>query len=266
MVQIAIERQGAVVVAEIGNPPHGYMNGETVTELTALLDDVEADDEVRAVVLTGGLPGVFIRHYDVGELEAQARAMAARGLSFDLSRIVPENHYLVCLRRIEAMAKPFVAAINGTAMGGGFELALACDLRIAQDGPFWLGLPEINIGLLPGAGGTQRLPRLIGEARALQLLLLGRTLSPSEAADWGLVSECVDGDALGRAIEIAGELAVKPPRALANIKALVRGSLGRPLSDGLADERTLFCDLMVNRETIDMMAAMNAGRRDIRDV
>ncbi len=148
MVQIAIERQGALLVATIGNPPHGYMNEDTVTELIALLDDVEADDGVRAVVLTGGLPDVFIRHYDVAELEARARAMAAKGLSFDLSRTVPESPYLACLRRIEAMAKPFVAAINGTAMGGGFELALACDLRIAQDGPYWLGLPEINIGLL----------------------------------------------------------------------------------------------------------------------
>jgi enoyl-CoA hydratase len=265
MTQISIEQQGAVLIARISNPPEGFMDADTEVELVALLDRVESDAGVRAVVLTGGLDGVFVRHYDVGVLEKTARGMAAREMTFDTSRSVPESRYHACLRRIESMPKAFVAALNGTTMGGGFELALACDIRLAAAGPYWIGLPEINIGLLPGAGGTQRLPRLIGEARALELMLQGRTLSPAEAAQYGLVAECVDGDVVARALEVAHELAAKPARALANIKRLVRGSLSRPLAEGLADERTLICDVLVDPETIELMSEMNAGRRTIRD-
>ncbi len=265
MAQFSVTRQGAVLKAAVSNPPHGYMDGDTEVELAALLDEVEFDDTVRAVVFTGGEPDVFIRHYDVGVLEERSRALAAKGVSFDTDRPVPESPYLTCLRRIETLPKAFVAAINGTAMGGGFELALACDIRLAQDGDYHLGLPEINIGLLPGAGGTQRLVRLIGEGRALEMTLLGRTIRPLEAAALGIVSACVEGDVVEHAMEIAAELAAKPPRALGHIKRLVRGAAGRPLAEGLADERTLFCDLMVDDQSIELMAEMNAGKRDIRD-
>lgn len=265
MTQIAVEREGAVLIARIGNPPAGYMDEETAVELMALLDRIEADDAVRASVLTGGLEGVFIRHYDVCLLERHGRAMANKGYSFDRSRPVPETPFLKALTRIETMPKPFVAAINGTAMGGGFELALACDLRVVQDGPFDLGLPEINIGLLPGAGGTQRLARLVGEGRALDMIMTGATVSPREAVTLGVASRCVEGDVLPAALELAHELAGKHPLALAHIKSLVRGSTGRTLSDGLADERTLFCDLMVNPHSIELMARMNAGEMAITD-
>ncbi len=265
MAQFNLSREGAVVKAAISNPPNGYMDGETEAELGALLDEVEFDDAIRAVVFTGGQEDVFIRHYDVGVLEARSREMAARGLTFDTARPVPESPYLTCLRRIETLPKAFVAAINGTAMGGGFELALACDIRLAQNGEYDLGLPEINIGLLPGAGGTQRLARLIGEARALEMTLLGRTIRPVEAATLGIVSACVEGDVVEHAMEIAAELAAKPPRAFGHIKRLVRAASDRPLEAGLADERTLFCDLMVDDRSIELMAEMNAGRRDIRD-
>ncbi|MDP6389616.1 MAG: enoyl-CoA hydratase/isomerase family protein [Alphaproteobacteria bacterium] len=265
MVQIVAKHDGPVMIATITNPPDGYMDAGTEGELAALLDLVEEDRDIRAVVFTGGMADVFIRHYDVGVLEELSRGMAGRGMTFDTSRSVPESPYHLCLRRIASMPKAFVAAINGTAMGGGFELALACDIRVAKDGPYWLGLPEINIGLLPGAGGTQRLPRLIGEGRALEMMLRGRTLRPREAAEWGLVSACVDGDVVAVASAIAHEVARKPARALANIKRLVRGSTSRPLSEGMADERTLFCDLMVSEEAIALMSDFNAGRRDIRD-
>jgi enoyl-CoA hydratase/carnithine racemase len=264
MSQITTQRDGAVLIATIANPPHGYMDATTEPELTAVLDDIEADETVRAVVFTGGLPGVFVRHYDVGVLETLGRDLAGRDLSFDTARPVPESPYHVCLRRIATMPKAFVAAINGTAMGGGFELALACDIRLAQDGPYWLGLPEINIGLLPGAGGTQRLARLIGEGRALELILQGRTLSPADAAAWGMVGQCVDGDVVEAAMGIAQNLAAKPPLALAHIKRLIRGANSRPLDEGLADERTLFCDTVMQDEAIALMADLNSGARDIR--
>ena len=265
MTQITTRQDGAVLTATFSNPPDGYMNIGTAGELTSLLDSIESDDSVRVIVLTGGQPDVFIRHYDVGELETTSRQMSDKGMTFDTARPVPESPYLACLRRMENMSKIFIAAINGTAMGGGFELALACDIRLVKDGASHLGLPEVNLGILPGAGGTQRLPRLIGEGRALEMMLLGRTISPAEALDLGIVTECVDGDVLARAQSIAAEVAGKPQRAVAHIKRLVRGSTSRTIDDGLAEERTLFCDLMVDPQAITRMAEMNTGKRDIRD-
>jgi len=265
MTQIEIEQNGAVLLATVANPPQGFMDPDTEGELAALLDRVEATDEIRAVVFTGGLPEVFIRHYDVGVLAETAEKMAGRGMQFETSRSVPESPYHVCLRRMTESPVAFIAALNGTAMGGGFELALACDIRIALDGNYDLGLPEINIGLLPGAGGTQRLPRLIGEGRAFEMIARGRTLTPAEALDWGIVSEIVKEDVAGRGQVIAEELSRKPRRAFRNIKQLLRNNLDRSLTNGLADERTLFCDVMVDGETIGRMSELNSGRRDIRD-
>lgn len=262
--RVEIEREGAVAVLVFSNPPHGYMDEASERGLAAALDEVEADAGVHAVVLTGGEPGMFIRHYDVRLLERRGRALAARGLVFTTDRPVPEPSLHHSLRRIEESPKPYIAALNGTAMGGGFELALVCDLRIAQAGDYPLGLPEVNVALLPGAGGTQRLTRLLGQARALELMLTGRTFGPDEAKALGLVVSVVP-DARTHALELARELAGKSARALAHIKRLVRGVGTMPAAQGLADERTLFCDLMVQPEGIDAMAAMNRGERGIRD-
>lgn len=265
MTQISVEIKDKVLVARIGNPPDGYMNEETAAELINLLDTIEADANIRAVVFTGSLDDVFIRHYDVALLEQRGREMAARGYTFDVSRPIPESPYLTALRRIDTMPKPFIAAINGTAMGGGFELALACDIRLVKDGPYQLGLPEINIGLLPGAGGTQRLARLVGEAKALELIMTGSTFSPQQACELGIASRCVDGDVLAAALQTANLLAAKHATALAHVKYLIKGATQRELASGLADERTLFCDLMVNGDSLQAMAQMNAGDRAITD-
>ena len=265
MPQITIEKEDAVAIVRFTNPPDGFMDGETVPEITAMLDQVEADDDVRCVILTGGLPDVFVRHYSVVELEERARSQRAEGATFDVTRPITERALHSDFRRIEDSPKAYIAAINGTAMGGGFEMALRCDFRIAQDGPYSLGLPEINIGILPGAGGTQRLSRIIGQAKTLELTLLGKTLSPKEALAYGLITECYDGPVLERALEIAHELASKSPHAVAYIKHLVRRSeLVAPM-DGMAAERTLFSDLLIRDEAVNLMTEMNQGKRDIRD-
>lgn len=256
-----------VAVVSFRNPPGGCMDDAMERELDEAVERLEGDEQLRVVVLTGAERGVFIRHYDVGVLETRARAMAARGLSFDPARPVPQTRLHKCLRRIETSPRIWIAAINGTAMGGGFEVALACDLRVAEEGDYPIGLPEVNIGLLPGAGGTQRLARLVGQARALELLLLGRVLTPAQALAAGLVGECVAGSARERALALARRLVDQPPRALAHVKRLVRqaaeGGEAAALERGLADERTLFCDLMVRPEAIERMAQMNEGRRRI---
>ncbi|MGL6112388.1 MAG: enoyl-CoA hydratase/isomerase family protein [Rubrivivax sp.] len=255
---------GAVAVVRLFNPPHGCMDAHTEAELLTLLDRLDAMPQLRVAVLTGRDAGVFVRHYDVAVLEQRARVMAARGLHFSLDRPVPEAALHRVLARIEASERIFIAAINGTCMGGGYELALACDLRYAQAGGYRIGLPEVNIGLLPGAGGTQKLQRVMGPARALEALLLGRTFLPAQASDQGLVNACVD-DVLGHAMSVAQELAGKPQPALGHIKRLAqRAGSGDPAA-GLADERTLFCDTMVSDDALQRMAEMNAGRRDISD-
>jgi enoyl-CoA hydratase len=262
--RVRLEREGEhIAVLTMVNDARGCLDPASESELAAALDAIDADAALRAVVVTGTAGGVFVRHYDVVTLEARARQMAERGLSFSLERPVPESLYLRCLRRIESSPRPFVAAIDGIAMGGGFELALACDLRLAQAGDYPIGLPEVNIGLLPGAGGTQRLTRLVGPGVAMRSLLLGRTWAPARAAELGLVDEVVDGPVLPAALALARELAARHPRAVSHVKRLVRMAASQGLDAGLAAERTLFCDLLVDADSIALMARMNAGELPI---
>jgi enoyl-CoA hydratase/carnithine racemase len=240
------------------------MDGATESELAAALDLVESTPHIRVLVFTGRDAGVFVRHYDVGVLEKRGRQMAARGLHFTLDRPVPEAPFHQVLARIESSPCIFIATINGTCMGGGYELALACDLRYAQSGDYRIGLPDINIGLLPGAGGTQKMQRVMGPARALETLLLGRTFEPREAAQQGLVHDCRP-DALAHALGVAHELAGKVPAALRHVKQLMRLAQGGDVQQGAGAERTLFCDLMINAESLQRMAQMNAGERDITE-
>lgn len=265
MSRIEIERRNAVAIIRFNNPPNGYMNADMVGELDKAVDALLADDAVRVLVFTGALKGVFIEHYDVAELVALSERMRAKGATFSLDRPSPESIYHKILTRLEAAPKPVIAAINGTAMGGGFEFCMACDIRLAERGPYWLGQPEINIGILAGAGGTQRLVRLVGEARALELSLMGRTVSPDEAAALGMVHAAVDGPVLDHALAMAKRLANQPPRAVAHIKRLVRSATETPLSQGLANERTLFMDLAVSDDGHRLMSEFVAGKRTIRD-
>ena len=262
--RLQLQQCGGVAVARLFNPPQGCMDAQTEAELEQMLDRVEAHAAIRVVLLTGRDAGMFVRHYDVGVLEQRARSMAARGLRFTLERPVPEAPLHKVLARIEASPRIFIAAINGTCMGGGYELALACDLRYAQAGSYRIGLPEVNIGLLPGAGGTQKLQRVMGAARALESLLLGRTFAPAEAAEQGLVHACVD-DVLAHALAVAQELAAKPQPALGHIKQLAHRAGQGDAAAALAAERTLFCDTMVSAEALQRMAEMNSGRRDISE-
>lgn len=265
MPQITVTRADGIATITITNPPRGYMDATTVAELDAATASLETDRTVRAVVITGGVPGVFIRHYSVHELEALARQLRERNITVDPSRPLPPRDIDRVFGRIEAMPKPIVAAINGYAMGGGFELALSCDLRIAQEGDYELGLPEVRLGILPGAGGTQKLPTLVGVARALEITLRGRTLQPREALALGLVHELTPaGQALERAQQLAAELAALPPRAVGHIKRLVRNATATPREDGLALERTLFLDLLLSDEALERMHRMNADDLDIR--
>ena len=264
--QLQTERRGAVVLCTFHNPPHGYMDRTTVEELDRFTAEIEADEGVRAVVFRGGIPGVFIQHYSVHELASLAERLRERGTVADPARPVPPRQIDAVYDRLGSMPQVTIAAINGNAMGGGLEFSLACDLRVTEEGPYLLGLPEVNVGILPGGGGTQRLPRIVGTARALELILLGRTISPREAGAYGIVHEVTAlGGAVERALQIAERVASRPARAVAHSKRLVRAAIDSPPSDGFALERTLFLDLLLGDEAVRLMGEMNRGERRIQD-
>ena len=258
-----LTRTGSVARLGFLNPDEGLMDRQMEGDLLAAIQQVEDDPQTEICVLVGDLPGVFIRHYDLKVLAPQSESMIARGLTFSEDRPVREGDIHTAMRRMEAGRVIYIAALNGTAMGGGFELALACDLRIVQAGDHRFGLPEINLGILPGAGGTQRLPRLAGLARALHMTLTGETLSPEGMVAAGLAVESVP-DAEAAAMKMAQRLAGKPARARAHIKSLVRRAVA-PDPQVLAAERTLFCDLMVTAEAQRLLAEGAAGQRRITD-
>jgi enoyl-CoA hydratase/carnithine racemase len=238
------------------------MDPQMEQELLDVVHQLESMADLRVVIITGGSPDVFIRHYDVAELHRRSQNMRERGLRFDPKRPVPPSPIHKLLALIAQSRLVYVAALNGTAMGGGFEIALGCDLRVVQDGDYLLGLPEINLGLLPGAGGTQRLSRLLGESRAMECLLLGRTLQPAEMVSLGLAQACVS-DALSHAQALAEQITLRPARACAHIKALVRGAQDGPLSHGEALERTFFCDCMIDDDAQPLMDAVGSHERSI---
>ena len=254
---------GPVAQIVFSNPDEGYMDRAMEEALLHAVEKVDEGPDVRVCVLSGGTPGAFIRHYDLKALAPQARSMRDRGMQFSMARPVREGVIHRALRRIGESRVIYIAALNGTAMGGGFELAIACDLRVVQDGPYEFGLPEVNMGILPGAGGTQRLPFLVGGAKAMQMALTGDTLSPAQMLESGLATACVP-DAHAEALTLGQRIAGKPPKALAHIKRLIRQTEGST-AEGFALERTLFADLMVSQEAAHLLTQGAGGTRKITD-
>lgn len=284
MATFETERRGRVVVVRIDNPPHNFMTGAMVRELHALLRSLDGDRSIGAVVITGKPDDLYITHYDVGEIlgsveragiaappwltaivlllagairripglrEAAERTPLAA--VFELYRI----HDLFL--RMNRSDKVFIAAINGPATGGGCELSLACDVRLMAHTDIAIGLPEMTIDFNPGAGGTQRLPRLIGVGRGLEMMLEGRTLSPREALDHGLVHAVVPLDQVKEAAVRTGErLARRSPEAIRALKRAVYEGGSRPLARGLGVERKWFMFSSATESSKAKMRAMAA--------
>ena len=206
------------------------LNSQTLDELRSAILDLKRDDEVRVVILTGAGDKAFVAGADINELAVQTpaggREHALNGQHvFDL---------------VENMGKPVIAAINGFALGGGCELAMACTLRIAADSAK-LGQPEINLGIIPGYAGSQRLPRLVGKGRALQLLLTGSMIGAEEALRVGLVDRVVPApELMNEARQLAGVLAKNAPIAMRYIIDAVNRGLEMPYSEAAIYEATLF--------------------------
>ena len=228
---VIVERTDGVATVTVNRPAvMNALNAATLDELQRVTGDLTADDAVRVVVLTGAGGKAFVAGADIKELSlltpTTAEAQARRG------QAICDN--------LEQMGKPVIAAINGYALGGGCELAMACTLRMAAD-TARIGQPEISLGLIPGYGGTQRLARLVGSGRALEIMLTGQTISADEAWRIGLVNRVVPADDLTDTVRtFALQLAAQAPIAMRYILAAVRDGLGMTLSDGCAWEASLF--------------------------
>ena len=228
---LLLERDGAVAVLTINRPQVlNALNSSTLDQLRRAVLDLRHDADVRVVIITGAGGKSFVAGADINELAvqraAQSKEHARRGQHvFDL---------------IENLGKPVIAAINGYALGGGCELAMACTLRVAAD-TARIGQPEITLGLIPGYGGTQRLARLVGKGRALELLLTGRHLKADEALRIGLVNRVVPAaDLMSESKTLAAELAEKAPVAMQYILEAVNRGLEVSFDQGQCLEAALF--------------------------
>jgi len=223
-----------------------------IQELSDALLKIWNDKEIRAVVIRGVGERAFSAGADVMAFtEVRSKADAEKFI----------RDFQEVMNIIEAMPKPVIAGIDGYALGGGCELIQACDLRIATERAEF-GQPEINLGLIPGAGGTQRLPRLIGLSKALELILLGNRIGAEEALRIGLVNKVVKPEKLDEELQaMAEKLASMPPLAVRAAKQLVLTAREAPLSRGLAAERTLFADLLFTKDFMEGISAFFAKRK-----
>ena len=263
-------REGAVLIVAMVNPPKNLLNAPMVEELLALVDTLPGDDDTRVLVLTGGADGIFITHYDVGELTVISDLVraptAAPHADAAAERPRRELHLLNRLSlKLAALPQPVIAAVNGTAMGGGCELALACDFRIiARGGVF--GLPEVRVGILPGAGGTQRMARMLGTAKAMELIMLGNAVDADAAERLGLAYRAVDADRLmPEVMALANELASRPRLSVALIKQCIRQGIEMPLEDALHFESDAFMQTLRSEDASRLMRTYLASERPLNE-
>lgn len=228
---LLIERDDAVAVVTVNRPDVlNAIDAPTLDALRRVAVELQHDESVRAVVLTGAGGKAFVAGADIRELAVQTPTSGRE-------HALAGQHVLDL---IENLGKPVIAAINGYALGGGCELAMACTLRLAAEGAM-LGLPEITLGILPGYAGTQRLSRLIGKGKALELILTGAPIDAQEAARIGLVNRVVPArDLMSEARKLAGRLAGNAPVAVRYIISAINKGLEMPFAEACAFEATLF--------------------------
>ncbi len=252
---INVIRDGAIAFVELDNPPLNVITLEVAIDLKAACAAFSADDDLRVVVFRSAHRGVFTGGADImmmSRVESEPELLERFGDVIDV------------FDHVAALPMPTICQLEGIALGGGFELALACDFRIAGDDLSQLGLPEVRLGLLPGGGGTQRLPRLVGAAVATEMIMKGMRYDATTALAKGLVHEVVPADELVAVVEQrAASLALQAPRALRHVKTLIRSAFEQPGQPGLEHERALFRDLLATRDVAEGIAALSENRKPV---
>jgi len=242
-------RDGAVAVVTIDHPPVNALSAALLEELEAEVEALDADDDVRAIVLRGAGEKAFVAGADISEFPSLREAVEEAhesGSARGIQRLGA---------RMDAARTPFVAAIHGFCLGGGLELAMCCDIRVASEDAL-LGQPEIKLGLIPGGGGTQRLPRLVGIGRALLLNLTGDFVDARTAFDWGVVEKVVPREELEEAaLGIARTIAERSPHAVAVLRELARTTRDLSLEEGLRREADAFRRCLQSEDGAEGVAA-----------
>ncbi|HUJ90025.1 MAG TPA: enoyl-CoA hydratase-related protein [Syntrophorhabdales bacterium] len=248
---LLIEKEGAVAIVKINRPPVNSLNTAAYSDLYAAFCELEKDDGVNAIVLTGAGEKAFAAGLDIKDVAGKT---------------IPKYHAFgrisrMTVDKVASVDKPTVAAVFGFTLGGGCELALACDLRIAAADAA-IGCPEVNLGIIPGSGGTQRLARFVGMAKAKELLLLGDTVNGEEAYRIGLVNRVVPKDKLmEEAMAVAKRLAEKPKVAVSLIKTSINNGVDMALPAAISFENECFVVSYVSDDGREGMAAFAEKRK-----
>jgi enoyl-CoA hydratase len=254
---ITVTRADAVATVTIANPPVNAMSERVLVDLASALAAVDRDRATRAVVLASDGPRAFVAGADVTELQRMIISRQVLDEHIELARVLFET--------LSGLRVPLIAAVSAAAMGGGFEILLTCDLVVAEEGVLF-GLPEVRLGLIPGAGGTQRLTRRLGVARASDLIMRGKTFDCQQALELGLVQEIVaPGGALEAAQRLAAQLAKLPARAVQEAKRVIRAGADLSLAEGLQLERDAFRALFATSDAVEGISAF-VEKREARFV
>jgi len=265
---LKVEDNGHVVICNLTNPPTHTFTSKSLMEVHDFLDQMEKKKDLRVLAFKGEGEDVFIKHYEVGELaeSAEKNISEAKEVSSGYSPPKELHHFHKMLLRLRDIEAIVIAGINGNTAGGGCEFSLGCDLRIMSEGPYAIGLPETSVGILPGGGGTQRLARLIGSSRALDLILHARLLSPQEAFEFGLINKLVPHEKFREELmAYCLDLASRAPIALRQVKKIIHKGLDKTLEEGLLMEQEAFDVTMRSNDAAKAMRSMLDTERDIKE-
>ncbi len=247
---LQLDKHDHIGLVTIDHPPANTWNLATVQEFRAAIEELIGDRETRVVVITGGGEKCFSAGLDVSDTD-------------NIAKISPLAREL--WRRIDTMDKPTIAAINGHALGGGLELAMSCHFRVAADKPgIKLGLTELNLGIIPGWGGTQRLPRLVGRANALEMILFSKVLDPRQALEAGLVDRLSPPDSLlPDALELARKLAQRPPIAVSWVLKAMNAGIYQGIDEGLRMEEQGSAAVRASQDRVEGFRAFLEKREPV---
>ena len=262
---LRIVDEGQIVTCYLSNPPTHTLTAEGVIEIHKFLDIMEAKKDLRVLAFTGDGDEVFIKHYEVGELaETAEKNLNKTQVNSDPKELHGFHRMLLRLRDLDAIV---IAGINGNTAGGGCEFSLGCDLRIMSDGDYKIGLPETSVGILPGGGGTQRLARLIGASRALDLILHARLLTPQEAESFGIINKIISHKNFHEGLNhYCQDIANRAPIALSQVKKIIHKGLDMTLEEGLLLEQKAFDITMNSEDAAQAMRALLTAEENIEDV